>query len=84
VAISAASLLGTSGQTVALADIKGVKVKTVTPYFSPGTDRRTSVIRRPVLQTSQGHVPLTQVYSGGRGAMHVAQALNALLTPQEE
>jgi hypothetical protein len=80
VVIRSVSLLGQSEQTLALAHLRGAVVETSISRSSGGGRRSgTSKTHRPALQTPDGLVPLTQIYSGGPGAERAAAAINAWL-----
>ena len=80
VVIRSASMLGQKEQTIALADIDGVKVETQRSR-SQNSDGRssTSVTHRAVLQTRAGDVPLTLVYTSGKGAEAAADTVRRWL-----
>jgi hypothetical protein len=81
VVIRTASLLGQDEQTLALQDILGAVVETsISRSGSAGSGRSsTSRTHRPVLQLPSGPVPLTQIYSGGKGASAAVEAINRWL-----
>jgi hypothetical protein len=79
VVIRSVSLLGQKEQTLALTDLRGAIVETSishsTGSSSGGRRRRTTMTHRPSLQTAQGVVPLTEIYSGGKGAERAVAAI---------
>ena len=85
VVIRTASLLGQGEKTLPLADIGQVVVETSISRSTSSKGGRSTVSRthRPVLETTGGPVPLTEIFSGGDGAARVAEAINRWLgTPQ--
>jgi hypothetical protein len=84
VVIRTASLMGQSEKTLPLADITGVVVETSISRSSRSNGRRTvSRTHRPVLETTSGPFPLTEVFSGGNGAARIAETLNRWLAPRQ-
>jgi hypothetical protein len=81
VVIRTASLLGQTEKTLPLANIRTVVVETSINRSTGSNGRSGSVSRthRPVLETYDGPVPLTEVYSGGDGATRIAETLNRWL-----
>lgn len=83
VVIRSVSMLGQKEQTLALADLRGAIVETSisrsTGSSGGGGRSRTSKTHRPSLQTSQGVVPLTEIYSGGDGAAQAVEAIRRWL-----
>lgn len=81
VVIRTATLMGQTERTMALPDIRHVRVETSISRSSGsgGSRRRISRTHRPVLVTAAGPVPLTEIYSGGNGAAEVADAVNRWL-----
>jgi hypothetical protein len=82
VVIRTASLLGKTEKTLPLANIRTVVVETSNNRSTGSNGRSGSVSRthRPVLETYDGPVPLTEVYSGGDGAARIAETLNRWLS----
>lgn len=83
VEIRAASLTGMSQRRIALNQILAAEAETVTSAASPGPGQRTTVTRRPVLQTRDGIVVLSPIYSGGPGALQVADIVNDWLAQRD-
>jgi hypothetical protein len=83
VVIRSVSLLGQKEQTLALPDLRGAIVETIVSHSTRssggGRKRSTSQTHRPSLQTAQGVVPLTEIYSGGAGAAAAVAAINEWL-----
>lgn len=83
VVIRSAGLFGQKEKTLPFADLRSAVVETSishsTGSSSGGRRRGTTMTHRPSLQTAQGVVPLTEVYSGGKGAERAVAAINEWL-----
>lgn len=82
VVIRSAGLFGQKERTLSFADLRGAIVETSISHSSGSSSggrrrrRTTTMTHRPSLQTAQGVVPLTEVYSGGTGAERAVAAIN--------
>ncbi|WP_135448328.1 MULTISPECIES: hypothetical protein [Tabrizicola] len=81
VVIRTATLLGRAHRSLRLADIMAAGVETTLSHSSTDASSGSTATytHRPILKTTTGDVPLTQIHSSGDGAARTAEAINRWL-----
>lgn len=81
VVIRSASIFGQTEEQLPLSEIIEAMVDTTASLDSPGSKNRNTQTHRPVLRLKGGRLnqPLTKVFSGGKGAAKIVDAINRWL-----